>query len=413
MSYRLVLPVLTALAVLSSCQKEEQAGEASRQRISFNCQPVVDVTTRAHASLIKGIEPVPGQKFGVYAWNTGASPLSANPGAPGFITDLAVTFANNNDQGKNNSYTPLIPDNMSDLMDQYWPRPTDPGYAVYDYSFAAYYPIVAGGAITPSFGTANTVGVYSFNTPSTAASMVDFCVSDIANDQVYGHTNTAWDGTVGLTFHHMLTRVQIKFVKARDVASDFDIHIVDAKLEDVLSTGTLTATYIPDIDDTDPGNVLIYPGTTEFTWSGKANYRDYEITIGGVNPGPYDPDDPPANLDGLTLVSLGWESGSTDADVFLLIPQDMLPRPTPGSSAKAHAIHFWWTAEDSDTVMDTILYLDECVTGIGVETPANIDWGRNQFVTYNVVIRAKPIEFDLEASIKAWDDEEGYYSIVD
>ena len=196
--------MLFALAGISACTKQE-TGEPGP--IRFTCAPLVEVTTKADGSFISGSGPLNGgQHFGVYAWNTGVSCLTANPGAPGFVSAAwDVTFANNNDKGKNNTYDPGLG------VDNFWPRTSG-----YDYSFAAYYPYGGDGITGPTWDS-GTVGVYGFTAQNTAASMVDFCVSDIANDMTYATTNSGYDGTVQLTFHHTLCRVQFKFVKAQDV----------------------------------------------------------------------------------------------------------------------------------------------------------------------------------------------------
>ena len=390
--------LLLLLAALSGCRQEELVSD--NRPICF-AGTSIDVETRADGSFLSGGGPlVTGEHFAVYAWNTGASWLGANPGVPLLMRPVDVTFANNDDSGTNNTY----PDTgMSSAMDRYWPRS---GGAAYDYSFCAYYPYGGAGITAPTF--ASGVGTFAFEVQPSAEEMVDFCVSDVANDIVYGSTNSDYPGTVALGFHHMLTRVQVKFVKARDVDADFDIKIWDARLEGVLSTGTLSAGYTP---RETPGRAL--PGTTTFAWSGRGNRRGYEITLGGEDPGPYASDE----ADEYKL-SLGYTQAVAASDVFLMIPQTML---SSESGESAQRIEFWWSAGASTEATHSILYLDDCLQSIGSSNKAEIDWGMGQFVTYTIVIRATPIEFGefsaeplVTVSIAPWgEDVEGYVPIFD
>ena len=343
----------------------------------------------ANSSFISGSGPLPGgQHFGVDAWNTGGSYLSTDPGAPNFISSAwDVTFLNNDDKGKNNTYNP-------GTVDHFWPRSSG-----YDYSFAAYYPY-GGAGITPSF-PAGTVGQCSFTAQSTAATMVDFCVSDIANDITYGATNSGNDGTVALTFRHALCRVQFKFVKAQDVDDDLQIKILDAKLKNVHTTGTLSVTYAQHTPS--PGYGL--PGTTTLTWSGVGTLADYEITLNGVDP---NPEATPSAVE----VELGYTQTVAASDVFLMVPDEVRASSDP---ITAQQLWFQWNVDDGETTT-TALWLSDCVKAIGNPALADIDWEANSFVTYTIVIRAKPIEFsDVSVTITPWNAQpevNGYYPII-
>ena len=384
-AYRMAL-ALTVLAGIAACSKHDEEGLVP---IRFTCAPLVEVTTKANASFISGSGPVnSGQHFGVFAWNTGGSYLSTDPGAPDFISTSNVwdvTFSDNDDKGKNNGYDP-------NGVDNFWPRSSG-----YDYSFAAYYPY-GGAGITPSFPD-GTVGQYSFTAQSTAAAMVDFCVADIANDITYGTTNSGYDGTVALTFRHTLCRVQFKFVKAQDVDEDLHIKILDAKLKNVHTTGTLTASYAQHTPS--PGYGL--QGTTTLTWSGVGTLADYEITLNGVDP---NPDATPSAVE----VELGYTQTVATSDVFLMVPDGIRESSDP---IAAQQLWFQWNVNDGETTT-TALWLDDCVKAIGNPTPADIDWEANSFVTYTIVIRAKPIEFsDVAVTISPWGaDVDGYYPII-
>lgn len=379
-AYGFFTRALLALAGIAACSKQEEEGLVP---IRFTCAPLVEVTTKANSSFISGSGALnSGQHFGVYAWNTGGSYLTADPGTPGFVsTAWNVAFTDNEDKGANNGYNP-------GAVDNYWPRTSG-----YDYSFAAYYPY-GGTGITPSF-PAGTVGQYSFTAQGTAASMVDFCVSDIANDMTYATTNSGYDGTVQLTFHHTLCRVQFKFIKAQDVSDDFHIKILDAKLKNVNTTGTLTATYAQA-----PSPAPGVAGTTTLTWDGVGTLRDYEITINGEDP------DPDASRE----VEIGHSPTLAPADVFLMIPDEV--RPGDGSSPQQ--LWLQWKAGDEEPTT-TALWLSDCIQAIGNDTPADIHWDANSFVTYTIVIGARPIDFATSVTITSWDAEpevNGYYPII-
>lgn len=383
------------LLSLAACRREEPAYEEMPIRFIGSS---VDVETRASDTFISGSTPVSGKHLAVYAWDTGASWLTSNPGTPSLMNPADVTFTDNEERGANNTYTGL-----ADEMDRYWPRGEDP----YDYSFAAYYPYGAEGITAPTFATG--VGTYAFAVRPDAASMVDFCVSDLANDMVYGTTNSDYPGTVALSFHHMLTRVQVKFVKARDVSSDFAIKIWDARLEGILSTGTLSATYT---QPATPGRTV--PGTTSFAWSGLGGRTGYDITLNGVDPGPYTTDEAEGNK-----LSLEYTQDVATSDIFLMIPQTIL---SSASGSSAQRIEFWWSAADAAEATHSVLYLDDCIKAVGSSEKANIDWEMGQFVTYTIVIKAMPIEIGefsaaplVTVSIASWPEEdvEGYVPIFD
>ena len=376
---------LFALAGISACSKQESEGLAP---IRFTCAPLVEVSTKANGSFVSGSGPLnSGQHFGVFGWNSGGGYLPADPGAPGFIsTAWDVEFTDNDDNGENNTYTP-------GAVDNFWPRSSG-----YDYSFAAYYPYGGAGITGPAW-TSGTVGVYGFTAQSSAASMVDFCVSDVANDITYGTTNSGIDGTVQLTFRHTLCRVQFKFVKAQDVEESLHIKILDAKLKNVNTTGTLTATYAQHTPS--PGHGLA--GTTTLAWSGVGTLADYEITLNGVDPDP-------AHLPTATEVELGYTQTVAASDVFLMVPDEIRD-----SGPSRQQLWFQWNVDGGEATT-TELWLSDCVRALGNPALADIDWEANSFVTYTIVIRAKPIEFsDVAVTITPWDDEpevNGYYPII-
>ena len=174
--FLLILP-----AVISACSKDwrndGQAGDLVP--ISFSCGASPSVTVKAGASFAASNQLIANQHFAVYGWDTEDDFFfdgGTGPGAPDFwngTTPMDVTFHDNEDRGKNNTYIIEAP---LDMMARYWPRSTTPAYC---YTFWAYYPYFSGNGIDvrsysdPSY-TDGTVGIFDFAVQSTPAAMVDF-----------------------------------------------------------------------------------------------------------------------------------------------------------------------------------------------------------------------------------------------
>lgn len=405
-SYRFFLMLAMLAGAVMSCSKSPRPSVeeiiTEPVPIRFTCGSGPSVTVKADDSFIGSNTLIENQHFAVFGWDTGDDFLyegGTGPGVPDFWngdTPVDVTFHDNDDKGKNNFYDP---DDLPDMMDQYWPRSMTPAYC---YSFWAYYPYFSGNGITVkdfADNPAGTVGKFDFEVQSDVADMVDFCVSDVANDIVYSTTNSAYQGTVALTFHHVLTRVHIKFERSSDVADGTTIQLVDAKLKNIYTQGVLTATY--EMHTPTPG--FGREGTTNFSWSAQAVPGDFEVTFGGENP----TDGTPASY--ITLTTSPGEPSTED--IFLMIPQIMLTT----DAAYHQDLYFKWSVDNGGGAVyyEQTVLLDECKTGVGQATLANIDWNPNEFITYTVVIGAKPIEFNISASIAPWSsDVNGYYPII-
>lgn len=337
-----------------------------------------------------------GKQFAVYGWNTAyGSFLGVNPGTPGFMNPAVVTYNNDNTTGENNTYTPV----------RYWPAGDEPE----NLSFVAYYPYGGAGITAPTFATG--VGTYAFTAQGAAADMVDFCVSDVVNDQVYGSTNTAYDGTVNMPFKHQLAKIQFKFKKASDVAATTVIELIDAKLQDIKTTGTLTATYA---QNASPAvNAL---GTTSTAWSSVATPAAYEIFVNEKD----------VTSDAANKVVLTTSATSVaDSEIFLMIPQDMVDKAGSDPqklqvkwNVKVYDTEAHATANGAEGLISTTentktLYFkndlkttDDPSTAVAKE----LDWAKNNFITYTITIGPKPIWFT--ATVDAWDAEEiGYFNV--
>lgn len=351
---------------------------------------------------------VTGKHFAVYAWSTAyGSFLAVNPGAPNFMTPADVTYAGDNTDGKTNTYTPT----------RYWPSGDQPA----NLSFVSYYPLAAGSGISVPAFNANTVGVYTFTAKTAAADMVDFCVSDVVNDQVYGNTNESptYKQTVRLPFKHQLTKVQFKFKKSSGLGTMTVIELLDAKLIGIKNTGTLTATYA---QNASPGVNKI--GTTTTAWSSQGGAQGYEIFVNTKNP-EYSA---PTATNPVLLSETA--SSVANGDIFLMVPQDM--------ADDTQRLSVTWRVRVYDTADHATANAGTAVGGMLSETvntktlefkddlvmetwdhdsnpstpaiPRSKNWVKNQFVTYTVTIGPSPILFT--GSVANWDAEQnGYFNV--
>ena len=397
----IMIAVMAALILVAGCAEIENksATNGASHAIGFSHYTPRSLT-KANDTYVKGTTLVAGKTFAVYAWaTTYGNFLTANPGTPAFMNPAVVTWQNNNAEGANNIYTPQ----------KYWPAGTTPD----NLSFTAYYPQGGAGISAPTFTSG--VGTYAFEAQSTSAAMVDFCVADVVNDQVYGNTNAtnagANKGTVALTFKHQLAKVQFKFMTDNSDANT-TVKLVDAELHNIQTTGTLTATYA---QNTTPAvNAL---GTTTTTWSNQAIASTpvvYDVTFNGSNPESGSELTLTTNLQPANALTENPET-----DVFLMVPQTMIApsfRTAPNipenlSNAAQYLLVTWTVTTGGVTTTNTqALYLDQCVTTDGGDEQANIDWVKNCFVTYTIIIGPKPIRFT--ATVDNWSAEQtGYFNV--
>ena len=402
MKKSMILAAIAATVLFASCAKNiDLAPTAETQHAIGFSNYTPRMLTKAGDTYVSGTSLVANQKFAVYAWSTTyGNFMTANPGSPTFMNPAVVTWVDNNNEGANNPYSPL----------RYWPAGTTPD----NLSFAAYYPYGGAGITAPSFD-ANTVGVYNFAAQSTSAAMVDFCVADVVNDQVYGNTNATTSegnkGTVAFTFRHQLAKVQFKF-KTDNSDENTTVNLVDAKLYNIRTKGNLTAKY------TAPGTPAVNtPGSTETIWGGQACESTpivYDVTFSGD-------DASDANKITLTTTAKPAAAGTENpaTDIFLMVPQEMVAptfsavpnTPANLSNTAQYLLVTWEVVTGTVTTTNTqALYLDQCVTTDGGDTQANIDWAKNKFVTYTITIGPKPIRFT--ASVAEWDTvQNGYFNV--
>lgn len=356
-----------AAVVLAGCAKVEsyKVVENDNVPIGFTNYVPKSLVKADAANYVAGATLINNAEFDVWGWYTAnGTSFDGTNGTKFFSNWYTVKYQGGNvgTDGSVNGY----PDGA-----RYWPSGDTPDYL----HFYAYYPSNKGTITAPAAG----LGAFSFTAEAAAADQVDFMVADVVKDQVYGNTNSTFDGTVNLTFKHQLTKVQVKFKTTQAVVDDpnTDIKVTSAAFGKINNTGTLTASY----DGT----------ATATAWSAVSGAADYTIAVPAGN-----------------LTATAANSGNDADDVFLLVPQTMLAN----TDANAQYITVTWTVttDGIPTTNTRKIYLDDCVTTDGGSTAANIDWEKNNFVTYVITIAPKQILFAGEAA--AWDAEQiGYYNI--
>ena len=396
----MILAAAAALVLSAACTKSEitsslndgenAIGFTNYSYRSFTKADGTFVDNNTTAGLVND------KKFGVYAYSTdNGTAWSTTAIGDIFMDGVAVTYTTGGDSdATKNTYAPT----------RYWPSGDTPDWL----TFWAYYPVEAtsGKVTSGSNGItytkptgSNNLGTFDFTAASTAAAMVDFMVADVVNDKIYGTTSgahVALNGVVPLHFHHMLTKVQFKFktdLSDSELATT-KVYLTDAKLIDIRTERTLGAAY----------NASTGAPTT--TWAdgtdgvAKADTpANYEIFVNGK-----DVTSAAANKVDLTRTL----TSVTASEVFLMVPQVMVAQ----SGTNPQAIRISWdVVTDNVTISNTkTLYLDECTTTDGGDVQANIDWAKNNFITYNITVGPKPIRFT--ADVSTWADEQnGYFNV--
>lgn len=387
-----IIAAAAALA-LASCAKFETYTETNDELIPIafsNYAP--KALSRVGDTYVSSTTLVNNKEFAVYAWQTAnASFLTATPGTPNFMNPAVVTYKNDNATGEGNTYTPV----------RFWPAGDTPS----NLSFTAYYPYGGAGITAPTFS--GNVGAYAFTAQAAAANMVDFCVADVVNDQVYGNTNKtsgdSYKGTVNLPFKHMLTKVQFKFKKATGLGTTTVIELVDAELAGIKTTGTLTATYAPK----NPAGVNVL-GTTSYAWSAQGTPAGYEVFVNTANP-----------ENGSAIVLTESASTVADADIFLMVPQtiaDDTQKLNVTWNVKVYDTAAHATANGAEGLLSSTpntaslsFYSDLKASDTSDTAAAAIQWNRNDFITYTITIGPKPIWFT--ATVDNWATEQnGYFN---
>ena len=400
----LFIAAFAALALVAGCAKiENNAPNGTAQHAIGFSNYTPKALTKAGDTYAASTTLINGKKFGVFAYATanGTAFATSSSSALGtsFMNAVEVTYGTDGDSdATKNTYSPV----------RYWPAGDTPDWL----TFWAYYPVQSGNGITYTAPSgSNGLGTYAFTVAASSANMVDFMVSDVVNDKIYGTAagdHIAVNGVVPLTFRHQLAKIKVVF-KTDNTDATTKVVLTDAKLNNIKTTGTLSATY--DASAT-PATSTDWGATPEIESTPKV----FEVLLNG------------SDISNQVLTTS--VVGGADADLFLMIPQAMIAKggtnpqtitvnwdvktfvteSHASASAAATAVTPGNDGLLSITHNSAVLYLDQCVTEDNGSTQADIDWAKNSFVTYTITIGPKPIRFT--ASVAEWGSEQkGYFNI--
>lgn len=362
----LFIAATAALALVAGCAKiENHAPNGSTQHAIGFSNYTPRMLTKADAD--NYVAPtvatlIPDAQFKVWSWLTAnGTAFNGTNGTQFFSNWYTVIYkSGGNSNGTANDYT-------TDGL-RYWPTGATPNWL----SFYAYYPSNKTTSITSA---PSGFGAFSFTAQDAAANQVDFMVSDVAKDYIYGtaagtNPNIAVNGTVPLTFRHMLTKVVFEFKKTN---IDAVVTVTGASLSGIKNTGTLTTAY----SSSETGNIT-------HTWGSQAGTQGYTVAV-------------PTSA----LTTTAASSGAVANDVFLMVPQTI--------AADTQKLTVTWTVKSgSDATITNTKTID--LYDILTSADAHINWDKNSQVRYTITIGPKPIYFT--ATVADWDTElNGLYEI--
>lgn len=250
-----------AALALTACVKNEitSVNEDLNHAIGFTNYASGNITKASSDNYVaKGATLKNGQKFGVFAYNTGdATTFDATSAMPAFMNNVAVTFTTGGDSdATKNTYSPV----------RYWPKDEVNNHLF----FYAYYPVDGSGNNLTVNVPADAAGYGSYtyvvnNTDITKAD--DFMLTSlVADKRTYTETT---NGVVPLTFRHQLAKVRFA------VKSDIDytvagknttITITKFLLKGINTKGVLAPT----------GDATAFAAWTPSTVA--ADKKDFDIT---------------------------------------------------------------------------------------------------------------------------------------
>lgn len=361
-----------AALVLASCVKTEISSNVANmnQVITFsNYVPRAITKANTDYYVVSGDALKSGKSFGVFSWakTNETTPWSVNnnlfagvsEGNPLFMNNIEVTFGGDKagDDGSNNTYAT-----------RYWPAGDTPD----GLSFFAYYPYSAAGLVLPT----TALGDATFTVRDTAPAQIDFMVSDVVADQYYGHTNSTYasgaEGTVDLTFHHMLTKVKFIF-KTDNTDGNTAVTLIDADLSGIYKKNTLTNTYTKGSAQNG--------GTSAHDWGTAESAGTFSIYVNGKVV---------SSTDYVTLTT--GDSACVDGDVFLMVPQTI-------TTGQQKITLKWTVATTGSATITNTKTID--LYDIVKSDNSHINWAKNSQVTYTITIGPKPIKFT--ATVDDWD----------
>ena len=417
MKKALILAAVAAVA-LSACSKNEIIETINKVpeevAIGFsNYSP--KTVTKANSTYTGTTSLAVNEKFAVMSYATTSGNNFGTATGTGddqlgtqFMNMVPVKWVNNASNGANNEYSPV----------RYWPAGDTPNWL----TFWAYYPVVeaaAGGIAENTAATnngivytaptgSNEVGSFSFKVADNAADMVDFMVSDVVSDKIYGTASGvdasgatyAVRGEVPLVFHHTLTRVQFYFLTdKKDSDKNTDVVLKTVNLSNVYTHGNLATAY---------------PMTfVSSNWSGTAVESPTPIVFSVVNStdGSFKLEEKNAQTPSKSKVDISSGYPGTYAtsypvngDIYLMIPQDLTasdPVLTITYDIKTYSTtsaHADGDLLSSSSNTATVHLKDIFKTGSNTEKITS--WDMNNIVTYTFIIGAHPIQFT--ASVNDW-----------
>lgn len=362
---------------LLSCSKNETVSVNQDKAIGFNTYTGRAVTKADNTLIGKDTtELKAGSKFVVYAYNTGNTAWAGSVSNV-FMKDVTVTY-NGGDATDPNKYpySPL----------RYWPNDETNNLL----SFFAYYPQGGANIVAPDNGW----GDYTLTVKKDPADMIDFCVSEVAPDQTYTHTNSERTGIVNMKFYHTLTMVKFQIKTDKDynayVTGDDNTQQVDAANSTVITLKNikLTGVYSKGILSPKTDHLTFDWGTSasdSTTFQVFPTSKSYEVTKDA------------AWLPSTNKVEAGVSAVRGDA--FLMIPQTLTDKVIA-------TVTYTVKTGNDDPVTNTarvqLNLAEDANPSVGqTETVIN-KWKMNQNIVYTFVVGLNPIQFIAE--VADWDD---------
>lgn len=360
-----------ALVLFTGCAKHEDFTPVNdtAKAIGFTNYAPRSIT-KAGSTLVNSGALPSGSTIGVFGYSTATANFPSTTTAPNpavtptFMTNLPVAYS---------STTSATATETNPV--RYWPKTITNLL-----SFFAYYPYNSTAITSKPDANTNALGAFDFTQTGDVTTMVDFMISDVANDYYYesgSATNSngqkTTTGTVPLTLHHMLSKVNFKFAKGSGLGNDVEIKVTSATIAGVLATGSITPQYTA---SETPGQA----GSTAFanTWATANTAYASAVSI------------PIASEDGNYLIlseTAALNSNSASANNFLFVPQSL-------GNAVIVTINYDLTQNNVVTHNTSTVQLN---------TGTTTAWNRNANIVYTFTIGLQPIKFT--ATVTGWDNE--------